>query len=177
MIVPCSRMVALMSGLMLVVLMGAGCGTVASIEKSNARNIDLSSCETIRIEVMSQVAGRERDVQMIEGLTVARLASLGLFQRVTAASRAPGENTSLVLKATIVDMRDVTPTDRQYYGRAAGDACLRLHVQVVAGAKTLDEFFVAGVSFSSTILGPSTDNAIDLSVNKIVEYVTAAKSR
>ena len=166
---PRSRLIAL------AILVGAGCGTTAHIEENNAPSIDLSSYETIRIEVSSSVGSRDRDVQMIESLTTARLAGLGLFQRVTAASRTPNDSSPLILKCTIVDMRDVTPTDRVARGYSAGAARVRLRVEVVAGRKTLDKFFVEGVGFGD-MFGGSTDTAIDLSVKRIVEYVTATKS-
>jgi hypothetical protein len=171
-----ARMIGSLLALALAVLTGAGCGTTARVEQGSAASIDLSPYETIRIEVSSLVAGRDRDVQMIEGLTAARLADLGLFQRVIAASRTPNEPSPLVLTATIVNMRDVSPASRAAYGYFVGNAHVRLLVKVTAGGKTLDEFFVKGVGFGD-VFGGSTDTAIDLSVKRIVEYITAAKKR
>jgi len=164
----------------LLVFLLFGCAS-SSIYIREPVSIKLSKYKTLLVDVSSSNAGYFSEAQnQLDNLLISKLREKNLFKKVISDTSSEGEPADLRLSITILDLFKVNRSDRIVWGYfvggcfgGPGSAKIRVDVKLIdpETTKLIGECEVVGRSSHHSTFAGTTEQAIELAANQIVEYV------
>ncbi|MCK5512893.1 MAG: DUF4410 domain-containing protein [Deltaproteobacteria bacterium] len=162
------------------ILMLFGCAS-SSIYMREPVSVKLSNYKTLLVDVSSNNKRYFSDAKnQLENLLISELRKKNLFKKVMLKTSSEGESADLHLSITILDLFKITRSDRMVWGYfvggcfgGPGNAKIRVDVKLIdpETTKLIGECEVVGRSSHHSTFAGTTEQAIKLAVDKIVEYV------
>lgn len=157
-----------------------GCAS-SSIYMREPVSIKLSDYKTLLVDVSTRNIGYFSDAKnQLENLLISELREKNLFKKVILNTSSEEESADLHLSVTIVDLLKVSRSDRMFWGYfvggcfgGPGSAKIRVDVKLIdpETTKLIGECEVVGRSSHHSTFAGTTEQAIELAADKIVEYV------
>lgn len=158
---------------MLLVLLFTGCASSGTLHTITIPTVKLSKYKTLHIDASSQISDSTQEIVQLESMIAARLRAIGSFEKVVAGSAYSKTSTELQLNVTIVSLKKVSPGARFLLGALAGRAKVVVNAELIDLKKgeTIGTFKTEGKSSGGTIFAGTTTQAIERSVEQIVQFV------
>jgi hypothetical protein len=138
----------------------SGCAARSQLVSVQPVVTDLGTYSSVVLWVQSGVADDvEQEMSDLEGLTLSRIKALNLVEDVQLGEGIGGQPGTLIVKATISEMKKVSGTRRVLLGAFAGRASMTTEILLVDAAtgKTLGSFSVTGQSGGAGVSGGTSD--------------------
>jgi hypothetical protein len=162
------------------ILMISGCAS-NSIYMREPVSVKLSNYKTLLVDVSSNNKRYFSDAKnQLENLLISELREKNLFKKVMLNASSEEESADLHLSITILDLFKVARSDRMVWGYfvggcfgGPGSAKIRVDVKLIdpETTKLIGECEVVGRSSHHSTFAGTTKQAIELAVDKIVEYI------
>jgi hypothetical protein len=157
-----------------------GCAS-SSIYMREPVSVKLSNYKTLLMDVSSNNIRYFSDAKnQLENLLISELREKNLFKKVILATSSEGESADLHLSITILDLFKVNRSDRMVWGYfvggcfgGPGSARIRVAVKLIdpETTKLIGECEIVGRSSHHSTFAGTTEQAVELAANQIVEYV------
>ncbi len=156
-----------------VIYMLSGCAATGKIEQLQPISVDMNNYDRVVVNVTSQVSGAEQEINLLQATVVKKIKQRGQFKEVISADNSQPASAGLELDSTIIALKKVDSSMRMMLGALAGQAHVVVDVELIdiPSAAGVGEFQAEGKSSGGSIFAGTTEQAIDLAAEKIVNCI------